>query len=361
MNKEHRKEFTKEEAAKVLEDMGLTEQYDANEFFMGINVELEHGKVNESTNLTNDDPILTAKIALAHLNEIDDYYTRLKIMEDEAKKEKTNKESSVKDLDKIVHEAVRNADSVNEKIEVIVQKRVEAFYPINGAKFMASGVITYEGRTFPWFVKWSDKKDLECPQELYESMIRSGYKNWNALEAFKELKKAVLKAKSEDESELDEAKENEEAEKNWQSEKTPGKAPDPRTDEISGKGRTDGTDIKTDKLVKEWEKKSSKVDIDKIIESALNKTATSKRDITEAITECSRARNELQSSYKSISNVQKKVNDAVRAAISAGANKSDANTLAKLMVNIIDNLETMADKLDVLNVNLKDTLKNFKE
>jgi len=49
-----------------------------------MNVELEHGSQDENTNVTNDDPLTTAKIALAHLNEFPDYYTRLKKMEAEA-------------------------------------------------------------------------------------------------------------------------------------------------------------------------------------------------------------------------------------------------------------------------------------
>ena len=50
---------------------------------MGMDVELEHGKVGPRTNVTNDDPVLTGKIAWAHLNEIPDYYTRLYKMEAE--------------------------------------------------------------------------------------------------------------------------------------------------------------------------------------------------------------------------------------------------------------------------------------
>ena len=51
---------------------------------MGMDVELEHGKIDPNTNVTNDDPLTTAKIALAHLNEFPDYYTRLEKMEIEA-------------------------------------------------------------------------------------------------------------------------------------------------------------------------------------------------------------------------------------------------------------------------------------
>ena len=44
------------------------------EFLDGMNVELEHGTINSMTNVTNDDVIITAKIALAHLNEFPNYY-----------------------------------------------------------------------------------------------------------------------------------------------------------------------------------------------------------------------------------------------------------------------------------------------
>jgi hypothetical protein len=50
---------------------------------MGLDVELEHGLHDRVTNVTDDDPVLTGKIALAHLNELPDYYTRLAKMEEE--------------------------------------------------------------------------------------------------------------------------------------------------------------------------------------------------------------------------------------------------------------------------------------
>lgn len=55
-----------------------------DDYMDGINVELEHGTKDPKTNVTNDDPIVTGKIALAHLNEFPDYYQRLKKMEQEA-------------------------------------------------------------------------------------------------------------------------------------------------------------------------------------------------------------------------------------------------------------------------------------
>ena len=50
------------------------------QFRRGMDVELEHGLRDPSTNVTDDDPTLTGKIALAHLNELADYYTRLERM-----------------------------------------------------------------------------------------------------------------------------------------------------------------------------------------------------------------------------------------------------------------------------------------
>lgn len=45
-----------------------------DDFKRGINIELEHGKINPKTNITNNNLIMTAKIALAHLNEFPNYY-----------------------------------------------------------------------------------------------------------------------------------------------------------------------------------------------------------------------------------------------------------------------------------------------
>jgi DNA-directed RNA polymerase alpha subunit len=60
-------------------------KFNSEQFRMGLEVELEHGIINPATNITDDDLIITGKIALAHLNEFPDYYERLKIMENEAR------------------------------------------------------------------------------------------------------------------------------------------------------------------------------------------------------------------------------------------------------------------------------------
>ena len=83
-----KKTFTAEEAKKIGEQIGIDwSKFDVEQFRMGMDVELEHGLVDPVTNVTNDDPLTTGKIALAHLNEFSDYYTRLKKMEAEAEAE----------------------------------------------------------------------------------------------------------------------------------------------------------------------------------------------------------------------------------------------------------------------------------
>ncbi|MFC1949567.1 DUF5661 family protein [Chloroflexota bacterium] len=77
--------FTAEEAKQIGESLGIDwSEFDIEQYRMGLDVELEHGLVDPQTNVTNDDPVMTGKIALAHLNEFPDYYTRLDIMEKEA-------------------------------------------------------------------------------------------------------------------------------------------------------------------------------------------------------------------------------------------------------------------------------------
>ncbi len=79
-----KKSFTAEEAKKIGEQLGVDwVNFDVEQFRMGMDVELEHGLIDPITNVTNSDPLTTGKIALAHLNEFPDYYTRLAKMEAE--------------------------------------------------------------------------------------------------------------------------------------------------------------------------------------------------------------------------------------------------------------------------------------
>jgi hypothetical protein len=79
------KVFTLDEVREIGEKIGVDfSKYDLEQFRLGLAVEMEHGSDDPETNVTNGDPLLTGKIAWAHLKEIPDYYTRLNKMEKEA-------------------------------------------------------------------------------------------------------------------------------------------------------------------------------------------------------------------------------------------------------------------------------------
>ena len=82
--------FTADDARDIGEQIGIdwaSSPFDVEQFRMGMNVELEHGLHDLMTNVTDSDPLVTGKIALAHLKEFSDYYTRLERMEEEAKRD----------------------------------------------------------------------------------------------------------------------------------------------------------------------------------------------------------------------------------------------------------------------------------
>ena len=82
-----RKTFTADQARRFGSEIGIDWEaapFDVEQLRAGMDVELEHGLHDRSTNVTDDDPHVTARIALAHLNEVPDYYTRLERMEEEA-------------------------------------------------------------------------------------------------------------------------------------------------------------------------------------------------------------------------------------------------------------------------------------
>jgi hypothetical protein len=81
-----KKHITEAEAEFTGKRLGIKwDKFNIDQFRIGMEVELEHGTISKQTNVSNDHLLTTAKIALAHLNEIPDYYTRLLKMEKEAK------------------------------------------------------------------------------------------------------------------------------------------------------------------------------------------------------------------------------------------------------------------------------------
>jgi hypothetical protein len=82
--------FSADQAREIGEQIGIdweSAPFDVEQFRAGMDVELEHGRHDPATDVTGDDPVTTGKIALAHLNEFSDYYTRLQKMEAEAEAE----------------------------------------------------------------------------------------------------------------------------------------------------------------------------------------------------------------------------------------------------------------------------------
>ncbi len=81
------KKFTQEKAKEIGEKLGIKwDKFDVDQFRRGMDVELEHGLWDSLTNVTNDNDLITGKIALAHLNEFPDYYDRLEQMEEHAER-----------------------------------------------------------------------------------------------------------------------------------------------------------------------------------------------------------------------------------------------------------------------------------
>ena len=79
---------TRDEAKRVGDEIGVDwERFDLEQFRAGMDVEYEHGSQDPQTDVTGDDPVLTGKIALAHMKEFPDYYERLERMERDAERD----------------------------------------------------------------------------------------------------------------------------------------------------------------------------------------------------------------------------------------------------------------------------------
>ena len=79
---------TPQQARRIGDEIGVDwSRFDVEQFRAGLEVEFEHGSHDPQTDVTGDDPILTGKIALAHMKEFPDYYERLERMEEQAKRD----------------------------------------------------------------------------------------------------------------------------------------------------------------------------------------------------------------------------------------------------------------------------------
>lgn len=89
-----KRSFTSDEARAIATELGIDFAQlgcDLEQFRMGLDVELEHGSRDSETDVSGNDPIVTGKIALAHLTEYPDYYTRLAILERDAAAHKSKR------------------------------------------------------------------------------------------------------------------------------------------------------------------------------------------------------------------------------------------------------------------------------
>ena len=81
----NKRKISADEAKRIGDTLTINwAKIDLEEFRRGLEVEFEHGAHDPETNVTNDDVVLTGKIAWAHLKEFPDYYTRLARLEAEA-------------------------------------------------------------------------------------------------------------------------------------------------------------------------------------------------------------------------------------------------------------------------------------
>lgn len=77
-----RAEVTAQEAETILAELEIHDmKVSVENFRIGLEVELEHGIRFPEANVTNNHPILTGKIVLAHFKETSDYYQRLEVAE----------------------------------------------------------------------------------------------------------------------------------------------------------------------------------------------------------------------------------------------------------------------------------------
>ena len=109
---------TIEEASIILKIVN-TRQMDISleEFRKGLEVELEHGTRYEDANVTNNHPILTGKIVLAHLKEMIDYYLRIDVAEMEGDLLKAILSGDIKKIQNKYKRLIESQISLNQTVK----------------------------------------------------------------------------------------------------------------------------------------------------------------------------------------------------------------------------------------------------
>jgi len=109
---------TIEEASIILKIVN-TRQMDISleEFRKGLEVELEHGTRFEDANVTNNHPILTGKIVIAHLKEMIDYYLRIDVAEMEGDLLKAILSGDIKKIQNKYKRLIESQISLNQTVK----------------------------------------------------------------------------------------------------------------------------------------------------------------------------------------------------------------------------------------------------
>lgn len=189
-------------AKKIAKKLNIKfDKFNLKQFCIGINTELgEHGSKNQKTNVTNDNPILGAKIALAHLNEFPDYYTRLAKMEKEAKQsslleiiqhiEKGIQGHCFKNVvDYVLKHSLPNVKIIHGEVNDKNGKRISHAWIINNDKVIdpTIGVIIPKIDYYKK-LKAKEKNSYTDMQAIRMAMMTKNYGEWNKEEIKKFLK-----------------------------------------------------------------------------------------------------------------------------------------------------------------------------
>ena len=93
-------------------------------FRKGLEVELEHGTRFEDANVTNNHPILTGKIVIAHLKETMDYYERIDVAEMEGDLLKAILSKNMEKIESKYKMLIEAQKSLNQSVADQLKKRI---------------------------------------------------------------------------------------------------------------------------------------------------------------------------------------------------------------------------------------------
>jgi len=178
-------EITLERAKQIGNELHVDwTQIDLEEFRLGLLEELEHGTRNAETNVTNDDQLITAKIALAHLKEIPDYYRRLHKMERRANRHWNRKKRSEEEKENARRTILSYRDeiagwrnkmaAVEREISVLIEEvRQTDFTTLK--KSFATKAADFQHTFEKWLGKFSElKSDIDEFEKKTEEQFSNG-------------------------------------------------------------------------------------------------------------------------------------------------------------------------------------------